>query len=105
MAEFLAIPYDLKMPRYYEGRTNQKEHASANRSWLPPTPGLRDWRTQMDCEEIERFEAAAGDLLHHLGYELTFARIGPTTRRQVERVRDTFTAEAHERRWRLPDRW
>ena len=35
-----------------------------------PTPGLRDWRTQMSPEDIATFEALAGDLLADLGYEL-----------------------------------
>jgi hypothetical protein len=47
LAEFLAIRYDPKMPRYYEGRMRARGEGSANDVWLRPTPGLRDWRTQM----------------------------------------------------------
>jgi hypothetical protein len=46
----------------------------------PPTPGLRDWRSQMSREDVLAFEAIAGDLLADLGYELldaNFARPGP----------------------------
>jgi Sulfotransferase family len=35
----------------------------------PPTTGVRDWRTQMDAEDVRGFEAVAGDLLAELGYE------------------------------------
>jgi hypothetical protein len=35
-----------------------------------PTPGLRDWRSQMTTEDVARFEGIAGDLLADLGYEL-----------------------------------
>jgi hypothetical protein len=35
---------------------------------LPPTAGLRDWRTQMSPDEVRRFEVIAGALLDELGY-------------------------------------
>ena len=37
-------------------------------AWLPVTTGLRCWRPQMPADDVERFEAAAGDLLDELGY-------------------------------------
>ena len=36
----------------------------------PPTPGLRDWRTQMSREDALAFEQVAGDVLRSGGYEL-----------------------------------
>lgn len=36
---------------------------------LPPTTGLRDWRSQMGDDDVAMFEAVAGDLLSELGYE------------------------------------
>ena len=43
----------------------------------PPTPGLRDWRTEMAEEDARAFASVAGDLLAELGYpssgERTFA--------------------------------
>jgi hypothetical protein len=36
----------------------------------PPTPGLRDWRTQMSNEDALAFEQVAGDVLRSAGYEL-----------------------------------
>lgn len=35
-----------------------------------PTAGLRDWRSQMDQEDLVAFERIAGDLLAELGYEV-----------------------------------
>lgn len=35
----------------------------------PPTPGVRDWRTEMSSEDAASFEAIAGGLLDELGYE------------------------------------
>ena len=36
----------------------------------PPTPGLRDWRSQMSREDALGFEQVAGDVLQSSGYEL-----------------------------------
>ena len=36
---------------------------------LPPTKGLRDWRSQMASRDVEVFEALAGGLLSDLGYD------------------------------------
>ena len=46
--------------------TRQPHQQSLKR---PPTPGLRDWRTDMPVGDIQAFEAVAGDLLAELGYE------------------------------------
>jgi hypothetical protein len=35
----------------------------------PPTPGLRDWRTQLSAGDAAAFDAVAGDLLSELGYD------------------------------------
>jgi hypothetical protein len=45
---------------------------------LPPTPGLRDWRTQMPADDVARFEAIAGPELKAHGYE-TAAPSPPVT--------------------------
>ena len=33
-----------------------------------PTPGLRDWRSELSPADVEAFEEVAGDLLRELGY-------------------------------------
>jgi hypothetical protein len=47
---------------------------------LPPTKGLRDWRSQMSASEVAEFEAVAGRELAAAGYPLAHARPGPWTR-------------------------
>jgi Sulfotransferase family len=42
--------------------------------FLPPTPGLRDWRVSMKAHEVAEFERVASDLLEALGYEVVFDR-------------------------------
>lgn len=61
LCAFLGLPYDDAMLRFHEA---QEESTAAR----PVTPGLRDWRSQMPGEDVERFEAAAGELLDELGY-------------------------------------
>lgn len=69
LCDFLNLEFDESMLRYHEGKTSSDSGLSANAAWLPPTQGLRDWRTQMSEEDLEKFEAAAGSMLDELGYE------------------------------------
>jgi hypothetical protein len=77
LCAFLGLPYDPAMLRFHEGRTQNEPGRDAKAAWLPITPGLRDWRTQMPPEQLERFEAAAGDLLDELGYARAYPRPRP----------------------------
>jgi hypothetical protein len=91
LCAFLGVPYDEAMVRDHEGR--------------PPTPGLRKWLAQMPTEEVERFEAAAGELLEELGYPRAFPRIDGGARRHAERMRESFSEAMREKSARLPRRW
>jgi hypothetical protein len=73
LCAFVDLPYDPAMLEY-QRRAGQllkstPKSESHQRLHLPPTVGLRDWRTQMAREDIELFEAIAGDVLDDLGYE------------------------------------
>jgi hypothetical protein len=68
LCAFIGVPYDDTMTRFHEARANQCTGRRARPRSLPPTPGLRDWRSQMRSEDVERFEAVAGDLLDELDY-------------------------------------
>ena len=46
---------------------NMPEHRNLAQ---PPTPGLRDWRNQMNRDDALAFEQVAGDVLGSAGYEL-----------------------------------
>ena len=67
------------MAAYHEGKTRPARGRSAKSAWLPPTPGLRDWRAQMAGRDVELFEALAGDLLSSLGYERAAPTASPGT--------------------------
>ncbi len=55
----------------------------------PPTPGLRDWRSQMSREDALAFEHVAGDVLRSSGYELLEpdARVTECAQGRCERAR------------------
>ena len=86
LCAFLDVEYDERMLRFHEGKTKSDPTLSAKAAWLPITPGLRDWRTQFPVEELEAFEAAAGDLLEDLGYERGVPRPGEAARSRATRV-------------------
>jgi hypothetical protein len=93
LCEFLGIPYDDAMLRFHEGRERPKPGRSAKRAWLRVTPGLRDWRSEMSAEDVERFEAAAGDLLDELGYPRGAPHPNPEVSRTASLVRASFAQE------------
>jgi hypothetical protein len=105
LCAFLGVPYDGAMLRFHEGRTKDDPTLDAKRAWLPITPGLRDWRTQLPATDVERFEAVAGDLLSELGYPRSFARPSPDALSQAAKVRDLFTEELRSQEEAIPERW
>lgn len=95
---FLGLPFAEEALLYHRGRTRPKAGRSAKNAWLPPTPGLRDWRTQMPSRDVELFEALAGDLLDELGYERAFPTISRGIAAIADRCRDRWLAERPRRR-------
>jgi hypothetical protein len=105
ICEFLGLPYEEQMTRFHEGKTRRKPGRSSKAQWLPPTAGLRDWRTQLAAGDVERIEAVAGDLLGDLGYATRFERCTAATRARVAELRETFTRQLHARGRVLPRGW
>ena len=63
----VGLPYDAGMLDYQASVdvTKQPHQQSLKRA---PTPGLRDWRTDMAADDVRAFEEVAGDVLAALGY-------------------------------------
>ena len=59
------------MLEFHVGRTRDGAGLSSKERWLPPTPGLRDFHRGLSPEQVQLFEALAGDLLEACGYGLT----------------------------------
>ena len=105
LCEFLGVPYDDAMIRFHEGRERVEPGRGAKSAWLRVTSGLRDWRTEMCTGDVERFEAAAGDLLEELGYPRAVPDPPGETLAWAARIRETFTREASASGKRLPKGW
>jgi hypothetical protein len=80
IAGFLALSESEEMVSYNRGKVRINPKHSAKKAWLPPTPGLRDWRAQLDGRSVELFEALAGDLLVQNRYELATRTSPPIAR-------------------------
>ncbi len=100
LCRFLAVPFSDSMVQ------TKTQRRSSKRAWLPITPGLRDWRSQMSAEDVERFEAAAGDLLDELNYPRAVPNPKPAAQEHASLIHDMFT---HDARFRgghlLPKGW
>ena len=75
ISDFIQLPFDPAMldhtKRAKDIIASARNPAIHQRLEQPPTPGLRDWRREMDPDDLRRFESVAGDLLSELGYELS----------------------------------
>ena len=97
IAAFLELPFAPEMLVYHVGKTNFGAGLSAKKAWLPPTPGLRDWRTQMTERDVELFEAISGDLLSALDYERGVNTISPGITTVAERCQKWWKSEMERR--------
>ncbi len=98
ICHFLQLPFAPEMLAYHVGRQRVQPGLSAKKAWLPPTPGLRDWRSQMSERDAEVFEALAGDLLSSLGYERTTGVPSPVVAALAQRYQSWWEAELERRR-------
>jgi hypothetical protein len=105
ICKFLCLPYAEEMTRFYEGRTRRDPGLDSKGQWLPPTAGLRDWRTQLPATDVEHIEAAVGDLLPTLGYATRFEQCTPAARDRVAELREVFTRHLLARGRSLPRDW
>ena len=105
LCDFLGLPYDDAMLKFHEGREKADPNLDAKKAWRPLTPGLRKWSEQMPAEDLERFEAAAGDLLEELGYPRACPPPPEEKLARAVRIRESFTREASASGKRLPKGW
>jgi hypothetical protein len=72
ICEFADLRYDAGMLDYTAGADGVIEATlqpeTHQRLRQPPTPGLRNWRREMDERDVSAFHVVAGDLLTELGY-------------------------------------
>jgi LPS sulfotransferase NodH len=68
ICEFARLEYEPALADY-AGNVDVSTKPHQQRLTQPPTPGVRDWRTQMAAEDVRRFERVAGDVLRELEYQ------------------------------------
>jgi hypothetical protein len=97
ICRFSSIEFDPAMLTYAEraeGVIGSAPYpASHRRLLLPPTAGLRDWRSQMSSVERRLFEALAGRSLVKFGYQVEaspWRRLGLASR--LARARQALPA-------------
>ena len=69
ICDFAGLPYEAAMLDY-AGAVDVSQKPHQQRLLQPLTPGAREWRTQMDADDVRAFESIAGELLADLGYEV-----------------------------------
>jgi len=84
VTDFLGLVYAPEMLDYHAGRIRSDLGLSAKSRWLPPTPGLRDWRNEMPERDVALFEALTGDLLCELGLERVCSKPSAAIRRVAD---------------------
>ncbi|HLX31789.1 MAG TPA: sulfotransferase [Gaiellaceae bacterium] len=87
ICEHASLPWEAGMLDH--SRVSDTAHMPEHRNLeQPPTPGLRDWRSQMSHEDARSFEQVAGDVLRGSGYDLLDPNGRyPTPRGRLELVR------------------
>jgi Sulfotransferase family len=104
LCDFLGLPYDEGILKFHEHMPDPCFHVKQNK-WRPIVTGLRDWRTQMPAQDLERFEAAAGELLEALGYPRAVPDPPEEIMENTSRIRNSFRQDLLAHSWRLPKGW
>lgn len=84
LCTFASLEYHDDMLGYFERGSAIVGSAEHHRNLdLPPTKGMRDWRSEMPAHQLAVFERLAGDQLEAFGYERSSARLGPRARAEL----------------------
>jgi hypothetical protein len=67
ICELAGLEFDPAMLEY-AGKVDVSAKPHQQSLTKAPTPGLRDWRSELSPADVEAFEEVAGDLLRELGY-------------------------------------
>ena len=93
---------DAELPR----QSDQTEAGRSSKAqWLRPTPGLRDWTTQLAEPDIAAIEVAVGELLGEFGYAPGGSPATSALRAHVGEVRSAFTANLRADDRPIPRSW
>jgi hypothetical protein len=93
LCSFLGLPFEDSMLQFYAAGNGRDPGLEEKCAGLPITQGLRDWRSQMKPEQIESFEAIAGELLENLGYSRAFPHPSLESVLHSNNIRESFAQD------------
>jgi Sulfotransferase family len=96
---FLGLEYDDAMVEFGDGRRREDSSLDAKHGWQPVRVGIRDWRRQLEPDDLALFEAVAGDLLAELGYPASDVVVSDRALETADALRARFEGRP------LPQRW
>jgi Sulfotransferase family len=105
LCKFLGVPYEDAMLDFRKSRERTQPGLDAKKARQPVISRLEDWRRQMPRADIERFEAAVGDLLDELGYARSVPHPSLEALKHASRIRTSFRQDVLARGGRLPKVW
>jgi hypothetical protein len=76
ICSFAGLPFDSDMLAYADS-VDVSEKPHQQRLLRPPTAGVRSWREDMASDDVDAFDAVAGDVLRELGYAVTASHSTP----------------------------
>lgn len=97
LCSFLGLPFDDFMLQFHAAHNGTDPGLEKKWAGLPITQGLRDWRSQMRAEQIESFEAIAGELLENLGYPRAVPHPSSEALLHSKKIRESFAQDPRTR--------
>ena len=93
LCSFLNLSFDDSMLEFHAARNGADPGLEKKFAGVPITQGLRDWRSQMRDEQVERFEAIAGELLENLGYPRAVPHPSSAALLHSRKMRESFAQD------------
>jgi hypothetical protein len=97
VCSFLGLAFDDSMLQFHAAHNGADPGLEKKFSGVPITQGLRDWRSQMTAQQVESFEAIAGELLENLGYWRAVSRPSSAALLHSRRMRESFVQDPRTR--------
>jgi hypothetical protein len=93
LLDFLNLPFDEAVLQFHAGQPEVDPGLEKKRAGLPVTSGLRDWQSEMSAQDLERFEAVAGELLDELHYPRAVPQPRMAALEHASRIRDLLNLD------------
>jgi hypothetical protein len=95
--DFLNLPFDEAVLQFHAGQPEADPGLEKKRAGLPITSSLRNWQYEMPVQDLERFEAVAGELLDELHYPRAVPQPQTAALEHASRIRDLLNLDPRTR--------